>query len=79
MTCANWRSHINRRFICRTSWATVLIFLTWFVFCNNSPAVTNEVLTTAAKILSLNPAQVGQRIPVSVTGVVTVAEPNWQG
>jgi signal transduction histidine kinase len=59
--------------------ATALFFLAGFVFSDNSPAATNEVLTTAAQILALSPAQVDQRIPVSVTGVVTVAEPNWQG
>jgi signal transduction histidine kinase len=57
----------------------VLILLAGLVFPNNSPAVTNEVLTTAAEVLSLSPARVDQRIPVSVTGVVTVAEPNWDG
>jgi signal transduction histidine kinase len=79
MTCANWGSHIRRQYICRAILATISIFLTEFVFCHDSPAATNEVLTTAAKILSLNPARVDQRIPICVTGVVTVAEPNWQG
>jgi signal transduction histidine kinase len=49
------------------------------VVSNNSPAATNEVLTNAAKVLSLTSAQVDQKIPISITGVVTVAEPNWQG
>jgi signal transduction histidine kinase len=42
-------------------------------------AATNEVLTTAVELLSLTPEQAGTRMPVSVTGVVTVAEPNWGG
>lgn len=46
---------------------------------NNSPAAANEILTTAAEVLSLTPARVDQKIPVSVTGVVTAAEPNWDG
>ncbi len=78
-TWANVRSHISRRRQCRRLWATVSIFLAAFAFSYNSPAVTNDVLTTAAEILSLSPGQVDRRIPVSVTGVVTVAEPNWQG
>jgi signal transduction histidine kinase len=39
----------------------------------------NEVLTTATEILSLTSEQAARRISVSVTGVVTVAEPNWRG
>lgn len=77
-TWANLRGHIIRQFICRTVWSTVSILLTAFAFSYDAPAATNEVLTTAAEILSLSPAQVDHRIPVSVTGVVTVAEPNWQ-
>ncbi len=40
---------------------------------------TNTVLATAAKILSLTASQAAKSIPVSITGVVTVAEPNWRG
>jgi signal transduction histidine kinase len=78
-TWANWRSHIGRQFLCRTVEAAVSIFLAGFAFTYSSQADTNVVLTSAAEILSLSPAQVDQRIPVSVTGVVTVAEPNWDG
>jgi signal transduction histidine kinase len=79
MTWTNWRSHISRQIICRKVWITVALFSMGFAFPNNSPGVTNEVLTSAAEVLSLSPARVDQRIPVSVTGVVTVAEPNWDG
>ena len=44
-----------------------------------SAAVTNEVLTTTAEIRSLTPDQAAQKIPVLVTGVVTVADPSWNG
>src|SRR5262245_61920126 len=44
-----------------------------------STAVTNEVLTTAAQVLSLTSDQSARGIPVSLTGVVTAAEANWQG
>jgi signal transduction histidine kinase len=42
---------------------------------------TKKVLTRAADILSLTAAQAKERISVSITGVVTVAEttPNWKG
>jgi hypothetical protein len=53
--------------------------MTAYALSYNSRAVTNEILGTAAEILSLSPARVDLRIPLSVTGVVTVAEPNWQG
>lgn len=36
-------------------------------------------LTTAAAVLSLAPEQAGQRLPVTVSGVVTAAEPDWSG
>ncbi len=44
-------------------------------------ASTNEVLTRAADVLSLTAAQAKQRISISITGIVTVAEttPNWKG
>src|SRR5215510_7856224 len=42
-------------------------------------AATNEVLTNAAELLSLPGERAAQRIPVSITGVVTLAEPTWGG
>jgi signal transduction histidine kinase len=42
-------------------------------------AASNSVLTVAAEILSLTAKEASRHIPVSVTGVVTVAEPNWRG
>lgn len=36
-------------------------------------------LPNAAAVLSLSAEQAGQRLPVSVTGVVTAAEPDWNG
>lgn len=36
-------------------------------------------LTEAAAILTLTAEQAGRRLPVSVTGVVTAAEPAWRG
>lgn len=38
-----------------------------------------EPLTNAAAVLSLTAEQAGQRLSVSVTGVVTAAEPDWNG
>jgi signal transduction histidine kinase len=37
------------------------------------------LLTNAADVLSLTAEQAAQEISVSITGVVTVAEPNWRG
>jgi signal transduction histidine kinase len=40
---------------------------------------TNSVLTNASDILSLSTKQAGKRTPVFVRGVVTAAEPQWNG
>jgi signal transduction histidine kinase len=39
----------------------------------------NEVLTNASDILALTPERAIGKVPVSIKGVVTVAEPSWQG
>jgi signal transduction histidine kinase len=57
----------------------VLIFLMAFAVPGFSTAANDGVLTNAAEVLSLTSAQAARRISVSVTGVVTVAEPNWGG
>ena len=42
-------------------------------------AETRASLTDAASILALSGEQAGQSLPVTVTGVVTAAEPDWNG
>src|SRR5262249_3343320 len=44
-----------------------------------SAAASNQVPPTAADILSLTSEQVTQKTSVSITGVVTLAEPTWGG
>jgi signal transduction histidine kinase len=39
----------------------------------------NEILTNAANVLSLSAAEAKREIPVSIKGVVTAAETNWNG
>ncbi len=39
----------------------------------------HEVLTNASDILALTPERADSKIHVSITGVVTVAEPSWKG
>src|SRR6266545_1310607 len=63
----------------RSAQAGVLIFSVVCATPWTSTASTNKILTTAAEILSLTADQAAQGISVSVTGVVTVAEPNWGG
>jgi signal transduction histidine kinase len=46
---------------------------------SDAPNVRTVPLETAAGVLSLTGEQAGQRLPVSVTGVVTAAEPDWNG
>jgi signal transduction histidine kinase len=57
----------------------ILIIAMVFGVFGASAAVTNEVLTTTAEIRSLTSNQAAQKIPVLVTGVVTVADPSWNG
>src|SRR5260221_6939206 len=42
-------------------------------------AAANEVLTNVAAIMSLTHDQATQSIRISITGVVTLAEPTWGG
>src|SRR5580704_11864648 len=42
-------------------------------------ALANNILTNASAVLALSADQATSNIPVSVTGVVTAAEPNWLG
>jgi hypothetical protein len=58
---------------------TILIFWMVFSIFSASAAITNEVLTTAAGIRSLTAEQAARAIPVSITGIVTVAQPGWGG
>jgi signal transduction histidine kinase len=39
----------------------------------------NEILTNASDILALTPERALGKVPVSIKGVVTVAEPSWKG
>lgn len=79
MTSANVGNHVGIQSRCRMARAAISFFLMAFVLSDSSQAATNVVLTTASKILSLNSAQASQKLPVLVTGVVTAAEPNWEG
>jgi signal transduction histidine kinase len=63
----------------RSAQTSILLFAIVFVLPRISAANTNEVLTTAAQILSPIVVHPDQSIPVLVTGVVTVAEANWHG
>ena len=42
-------------------------------------ANSGEVLTNAAQVLSLSGERARQKISISITGVVTAAEPSWNG
>lgn len=42
-------------------------------------SVKAELLTNATQVLSLSDEQASQRLPVRVTGIVTVAQPDWAG
>jgi len=65
----------------RSAQAGLLIF--WIAVANRGLAASatneSEVLSTAAELSSLPGERAAERIPVSITGVVTLAEPTWGG
>src|SRR5881394_2587211 len=63
----------------RPAQAGVLIFAMALAIPGTSGAATNQVLTNVAAIISLTHDQATQSIPISITGVVTLAEPTWGG
>src|SRR5882724_10461469 len=62
----------------RPAQTAVLIFSMAFAAPSGS-AAANEVLTNVTAIMSLTHEQATQSIRVSITGVVTLAEPTWGG
>src|SRR5881394_58215 len=63
----------------RPAQAGVLIFAMALAIPGTSGAATNQVLTNVAAIISLTHDQATQSIRISITGVVTLAEPTWGG
>jgi signal transduction histidine kinase len=49
------------------------------VIAGASQAAPSPPITKVSEILTLAPGQADRKIPVSITGVVTVAEPTWKG
>src|SRR5204862_4690829 len=62
----------------RPAQAGILIVSVAFATPSGS-AAANEVLTNVAAVMSLNHDQATQSIRISITGVVTLAEPTWAG
>src|SRR5712691_2814289 len=63
----------------RSAPAGLLIFAMALAIPGVSGAATNQVLTNVAAIMSLTHDQATQSIRISITGVVTLAEPTWRG
>src|SRR6266478_5297963 len=63
----------------RSAPAGSLIFSLALAIPGVSGAATNQVLTNVAAIMSLTHEQATQSIRISITGVVTLAEPTWGG
>ena len=57
----------------------LLVSLLVFGACRGAGQEAGEVLTQASQVLSLSAERAQQRISISVTGVVTAAEPDWRG
>jgi signal transduction histidine kinase len=79
LTPANPGGQINRLFMCRIAQTIALIFWMAFAISRAGAVDTNGVLTTTARIRALTAAQAAEKIPVCVTGVVTVADLSWNG
>jgi len=62
----------------RPAQTAVLIFSMAFAAPSGS-AAANEVLTNVGAIMALTHEQATQSIRISITGVVTLAEPTWGG
>src|SRR6267142_6950171 len=58
---------------------TGLLILSMAFATPSGSAAANEVLTNVAAIMSLTHEQATQSIHISITGVVTLAEPTWGG
>ena len=65
--------------VLRFAQAGLLIFSMAVAIRGLAEIDTNEVLSTAAQLSALSGEQASQRIPVSITGVVTLAESTWGG
>src|SRR5262245_19006108 len=63
----------------RATQTGLLIFSIAFIAVKSSAGATNQVLTTAAELLSLTTEQATQSIAVSITGIVTLSETTWGG
>src|SRR5215510_6340141 len=61
----------------RRAWCMMSVLAMAVPAVSGAPA--GEVITNASKVLALTPEQAARNIPVSITGVVTVAEPTWKG
>src|SRR5258707_14197773 len=59
--------------------AGLLVFSLALAIPGVSRAATHQVLTNVAAIMSLTHEQATQSIRISITGVVTLAEPTWGG
>ncbi|HEX4262871.1 MAG TPA: histidine kinase [Verrucomicrobiae bacterium] len=58
---------------------TLLMIAALLPIRGNSAEAAGEVLTNASDILALSPERAAHAISVSLTGVVTAAEPGWGG
>jgi len=62
-----------------SAWWSFVLFLLFV--CGNLPVVArvNDTLTNASAVLALSAKEAAAGIPISVKGVVTAAETNWNG
>ena len=63
----------------RLATITVAWFVTIFTAFPSTQAAETETLTSAAQVRALPAAVAESKIPAKIRGVVTAAEPDWQG
>src|SRR5262245_10760298 len=75
----DWHCARRRSAAIRSAQMGILSFTSASVIPKISDAATNQVRTNVADIMSLTTEQATQKLRVSITGIVTLAEPTWGG
>jgi signal transduction histidine kinase len=72
--------HLAARHLVPSQCSSHFTFLVCLVCCLSSSLLSHaQLLTNAAQVLSLSAAQASHKLPVHIKGVVTAAEPGWEG
>ncbi len=70
---------LSRQFSSRLRICRCVVGLAWLLLGAGLSRAQPEPLSTAAEVLALSPSRAQARLPVTVRGVVTAADPAWNG